>query len=72
MDISFAYDDVENFINNENNNNNQAGTMGNICEQNTDKNPNIKFPIVIQILGDNFMYKSSFRSKAKFKNKYVL
>ena len=72
LDISFAYDDVENFINNENNNNNQAGTMGNICEQNTDKNPNIKFPIVIQILGDNFMYKSSFRSKAKFKNKYVL
>jgi len=61
IDISFAYD--ETIRNNENNNNEFT---------NNNENTKIKLPMLVKIIGDNFMYKSSFRTKAKYKNRYVL
>lgn len=73
IDISFAYEDA---LNNGNNNMNidsgvALANQGN-NNFNAEKNPKMKFPVIIKIIGDNFMYKSSFRTKAKYKNRYVL
>ncbi len=75
IDISFAYEDAINNGNSANNNISVSalGNTGNIyANPETGKNPRMKFPVIIKIIGDNFLYKSSFRTKAKYKNKYVL
>lgn len=78
IDISFVYEEELNadkniktfnnetnllLINNSNNNN---------IIINPEKASKMKLPVIIKIIGDNFMYKSSFRTKAKYKNRYVL
>jgi RNase P/RNase MRP subunit p29 len=60
LDISFAYEES-----------NKLNDKNNVSFQNTD-NTKIKLPMIVKIIGDNFMYKSSFRTKAKYKNRYVL
>lgn len=85
LDISFAYNDLgsESFksTNNKMDAQNNQSKIPSISEVNATPNPNIPLdkipanntlPIIIKIIGDNFMYKSSVRTKAKFKNRYVL
>jgi RNase P/RNase MRP subunit p29 len=76
IDLSFAYEDIKNNDDNQNldGNSNKNQDMEKDKPKFSEKNPSMKleFPIILKILGDNFMYKSSFRSKAKYKTKYII
>jgi len=78
IDITFAYDDgsqikTDNKVANDVSD--KLLIQSKIFNENVfqkEKNERLKFPLIIKIIGDNFMYKSSFRTKAKYKNRYVL
>lgn len=73
IDISFVYEDALNSdVIYKLDNDSGAASIDPNNNLNREKNPKMKLPVVIKIIGDNFMYKSSFRTKAKYKNRYVL
>jgi len=74
IDISFVYEEALNFDCNNKNTNNapDLALLNQVNNPNHEKNPKMKLPVIVKIIGDNFMYKSSFRTKAKFKNRYIL